>query len=168
MHKLLALFPLLGWFYVSIFVFVVFEYMTKYRFHLIRRIFYGTFGLYAVILSLFNLQAEVQLYAETKKTLFDRFEQKISYESGTYYNTYYRVFRPLVHRGQVVHLLNVSAREYHYARMYLFPSSVVISETLPKSPSLAVVNTSTYASLKQVRVLGQSGDKYLIQTEVGK
>lgn len=168
MHKLLALIPLLGWFYLSIIFFVMFEYITKHKFYVVRKIFYGLFGLYAILLALFNLQAEVKLYAETKKTLFDRFEQKISYETGTYYNTYYRVFRPLVHRGQVVHLLNVSTREYHYARMYLFPATVVISEILPQSSYLAVVNTSTYESLKYVRVLGQSGDKYLIQAEEGE
>lgn len=166
MHKLAALVPLLGWFYFCLFGFVLaMILLPKLWKRWLYRIFFAGFALYAVFLSLQSFRDEVLQFPLSQKSFYDTFEQKISYQSGEYYRMYYRAFRPYVHGGESVNLLNVSPREYYYARMYLFPADVAQVNTVPKNSALAIVGEGDLKRIEGAKVLATYAGKYLIKTK---
>ncbi|KKR15417.1 MAG: hypothetical protein UX00_C0005G0003 [Microgenomates group bacterium GW2011_GWB1_45_17] len=168
MHKLAALVPLLGWFYFTIGGYAIFSWITKDKFSFMKRVFFVVFGLYATMLSFQSLRSEVMLYKETRKTLFDTFYQKISYEAGTYYDMYYHAFRLAMPNGKyVIHLEDVPTRELHYARMYLYPDSVFIVDHVPAvAGNFGIVRESTKSAIvKQSDTILIYGGKQLIRVK---
>ena len=166
MHKLAALVPLLGWFYVTLFGLVVtMAVLPKQWKQLLYKIFFVGFATYALFLSLQAFRDELTLFPLSRKSFFDTFEQKISYESGEYYQMYYHRFRPYIHRGEVVNLLKVSSREYHYARMYLFPASVSQVSAVPRDSVLVILGEGDLKNLVGAEVLATYGGKSLVKTK---
>ena len=166
MHKLAALIPLLGWFYFCLLGFVAaMVLLSKSWKRLVYKIFFAAFAIYALFLSLQGFHDELLQFPVSRKSFFDTFEQKISYESGEYYQMYYRSFRPYIHYGETVNMLNVSTREYYYARMYLFPADVSQVSTVPKNSTLVIVGKGDLKSMAGAEVLATYAGKYLVKTE---
>lgn len=166
MRKLTALVPLLGWFYFSLFGFALaMIVLPKSWKRLVYRIFFSGFALYALFLSLQAFRDEVLQFPLSQKSFYDTFEQKISYQSGEYYQMYYRAFRPYIHGGESVNLLNVSPREYYYARMYLFPADVAQVSTIPNDSVLVILGEGDLKNLVGAKVLATYAGKYLVKTK---
>lgn len=129
MHKLEALIPLLGWFYITLFAFVLITWLLRGRFAWLQKLYYLVFGAMALMLAGQSLLDEAKLFPVTKKTLLSSSEQKIINEDGGFYASYYLDLRPAVSKGVNISLPNVDIREYYYARMYLYPAHIVADET---------------------------------------
>ncbi len=166
MHKLAALVPLLGWFYFSLFGFVLaMILLPKSWKRSVYKIFFASFVIYALFLSLQSFRDEVLQFPLSQKSFYDTFEQKISYQAGEYYRMYYRTFRPYVHGGEIVNMLNVSTREFYYARMYLFPADVSQVSTIPNDSVLAIVGEGDLKHIVGTKVLATYATKSLVKTK---
>jgi hypothetical protein len=141
MHKLAALLPLLGWFYITIGIFVLVVWILGRRLKWLETVYYFFFALLALIFMARSLFDEFALYNTSKITLNDSFEQKIANEAGGYYQTYYLELRPALGSQAVVTLPNVDVREFYYARMFLYPANVLMSD-MPDT-QLSIVDTSS-------------------------
>ena len=108
---------------------------------------------------------EVLQFPLSQKSFYDTFEQKISYQAGEYYRMYYRTFRPYVHGGEIVNMLNVSTRAFYYARMYLFPADVSQVSTIPNDSVLAIVGEGDLKHIVGTKVLATYATKSLVKTK---
>lgn len=166
MNKLTALVPLLGWFYFSLLGFVLaMILLPKSWKRLVYKIFFVGFATYALFLSLQAFRDETLQFPLSQKSFYDTFEQKISYQAGEYYRMYYQAFRPYVHGGEIVNLLNVSPREFYYARMYLFPADVSQVSTIPNDSVLVILGEGDLKNLVGAKVFATYRGKYLVQTK---
>lgn len=165
MNKLLALIPLLGWFYITVIVFVVFSWVTKRKYGFIKKLYYGVFTALALFLAVGSLLNESKLYEVSKTTLFSPFKQKIANEAGNYYEDYYLGFHPAISRSNLIYISNISQRELFYAKMYLYPGEV-LAHAIPNIRTLVIMDTSQLKGLKRSYTLvRQSQNKSLVQLE---
>lgn len=165
MNKLQALVPLLGWFYITILVFVVFSWFTRNKFGKIKNLYYVAFGLCAVFLTVHSLLDESKLYAITKVTLFSPFEQKAANDVGGYYDEYYVGLHPGVSRSDIIYLPDISQREFLYARMYLYPAKA-LANAVPTTRALTIIDTAQLSKLSRAyNIVKQSRSKSLVWLE---
>ncbi len=165
MDKVQALLPLLGWFYITVGLFVVFCWITRDRFPELKRLYYGAFGAIAFVFIMQSLVSEVQMFSLSKKTSGLTYKQKMVEESSAYFENYYEKLRPMLTKKDVVYLPNADTREYHYARAFLYPAEVLV-KPVPEGESLAILNTGDLKKFPRLfEVLQTSGDRSLIRVE---
>jgi len=163
MHKLSALLPLLGWFYLLLGGYAALRVCTRGK----LQSFFDVcmFGFIVVMSAPFiwnSITFETAQYQTSMKSFWVPFEQKIAHEAGEYYDLYYGAFHPHVKQGDVVNILGVSTREYHYARMYMYPAFLLQVDALPQGEFTAIVNKENMKMYPHTRVRAQYGGKYLI------
>ncbi len=167
MQKLNALLPLLGWFYISLLIYALLRLLIKGELRkTIDAVFFVGIGLVSIYNIGMNVWDEIALVPFSMKSFYVPFEQKIDHEAGDYYGLYYVSFHPHVQRGEIVNLVGVGSREFHYARMYLFPASVVQVDKLPEAPYVAVVGDSEVKRLKTAKVRATFRGRNLIEMGV--
>lgn len=133
--KILALIPLLGWFYLSI-LGVVLIVGALHLFHkknlavIIEKIVVLGIACTALILAFGNIRKEWKETQKAWKSFRDSATAKINQEVGGNYRIYYKTLRPLVKNVHDVNLIGADAREYHFARMYLYPTLVLDAQTV--------------------------------------
>ena len=166
MQKLNALLPLLGWFYISLIIYAALRVFTKGE---LRKIIDTAFFVVIGVVSLYNIgmnvRDEIAIVPFSMKSFYVPFEQKIDHEAGDYYGLYYVAFHSHVKRGEIVNLVGVGSREFHYARMYLFPASVVQVDKLPEAPYVAMVGDNELERLKTAKVRAAFRGRNLIEME---
>lgn len=166
MQKLNALFPLLGWFYISLFIYALLRVITKGELRkAIDAVFFVAIGIASLYNIGLNIQEELAFIPFSMKNFYTPFEQKIAHEAGDYYDMYYLAFHPYVKRGEIVNLISASSREFHYARMYLFPATVVQVDKLPEAPYIAMVGDDALKQLKTAKVRTAFHGRNLIEME---
>ena len=112
-NKILALFPLLGWFYITVFILAGVRYFLPKVFKKIEWIVWLSFGVWAMVLAAQSLLDEVKLYDITKETVAKTAEEKIKLEVQSSYNIYYKTFHQYMVRGVHINIVGVSSKEYH-------------------------------------------------------
>lgn len=166
MQKFNALLPLLGWFYTSLIVYALARVVIKGELRkLIDAVFFVAIGVASLYNIGLNIREELSFVPFSMLSFYTPFEQKIAHEAGDYYDMYYVVFHPHVKRGEIVNLIGANSREFHYARMYLFPATVVQVDKLPEAPYIAMVGDDTLKRLKTAKVRTAFHGRNLIEME---
>ena len=169
--KLMALVPLLGWFYLGvagIFALVLIFRITKHvrLGKLIEKYIFVIVGAWMLMLSIQNLNAEFELFPESKKSFKDTAESKIEHEIGGFYTKYYKAFRPYV-SGKLndVNLIGADSKEFHYARMYLYPTVVLeATSTHDGNTRYHIVPENMLGSIENYKEITRADGKVLIET----
>jgi hypothetical protein len=161
-NKLEALLPLLGWFYLSLSGIFLFLFVRKRQ---ALESFVISMILFAwMLLSIAGLKQEILLAEQGKPRWTDSWQSKIHQEIGSMYQTYFEVFHPLVPRGALVHLFETSTLEFHVARMYLYPASVIQAGFEREyTPVYAVVGEADANKLQNGEVLARVNGKILMK-----
>ena len=110
---------------------------------------------------------EYDFYQEYKQLLNDSNEQKISYKAGDFYKTYYTEWRKHLNFPEQVALVNKSTKEFHYARMYLYPQAVIEYKTdQPLEPGLYLADMDLAPTFGDAEQIASESGKILFK--VGK
>lgn len=167
MQKFNALLPLLGWFYTSLIVYAVLRMVTKGELRkIIDAVFFVVIGVASLYNIGLNIREELSFIPFSMRSFYTPLEQKIAHEAGDYYDMYYIAFHPYVKRGEIINLIGANSREFHYARMYLFPATVVQVDKLPDAPYIAMVGDDTLKALKTAKVRTAFHGRNLIEMGV--
>jgi len=162
-NKLSALFPLLGWFYISLFGIIgVYLVAGKARVY-IERLFVIVVVLAMSFLSIQNVSMEYGGYTQAVHNMNKSWQQKVMDEFSGTYNQYYKTFHSIVPSGALIHLYNTDTREFLIARMYLYPASVIeYGFNRPVEDGYAIMNRGDMKKVPGARILAEKDGKVLI------
>jgi hypothetical protein len=164
MAKVLALLPLLGWFYISLILFIgISLFLPK----IWKKMKYAVFGGILIVSTVLFFQQSIDVYKETAfawKSVFLTNEQKIALQAGDYYKQYHQeIIRAIPANTQRIALYSVPVREYHYARMYLYPFAVENHSEVKDMGAVYLLDTKDYLlRQKTLNLVGRTSDRYLV------
>ncbi|HAU99242.1 MAG: hypothetical protein UX04_C0001G0063 [Microgenomates group bacterium GW2011_GWF2_45_18] len=168
-EKLVALLPLLGWFYLSLFVIASIAFVfRKYR----NIIHVGVLTItmicssYLIGLSFFE---ELGLYEESVKSLRDTALSKREHESGSYYHLYHDQIRGSLPASATIQIQGLSTKEMYFARMYAYPVGIdpVATVSSRKGEYALVFNQElhTYPRTRSVAVIDSRTIVYFLKDD---
>ena len=124
-EKMITIFSLFGWFYLSIIGFAVLWYFLRGNNRkLLTKSFFIIFGIYACVLSVRSFFDEVSLLKTSRETVAFSYEKKIECQAGASFELYYNKMNEHLKNESLVYLVNQHDKDFFYARMYLYPISV--------------------------------------------
>lgn len=163
MSKLLALLPLLGWFYLSLFGIIVLYYAAgKFGAYISRLFVLGVIFL-MFYLSLQDVKLEYAGYTLAVQNINKPWQRRISDELGDVYQRYYGTFHSMVPSGALVHLYGIDTREFLIARMYMYPASMIEYDfKRPLEPGYAILQKGDLKKISSARILAEKDGRVLV------
>lgn len=171
MFELSRLFPLLGWFYVSLFAVAVGIVIVRNR--SLRQLFFLPFmfiSIFGIVASHLNEWSSLpMIWKEWNQSS----ETKMDNYAGSYRIQYLESFFPVLKKQGIefVSVVGVDPREFLYVRMYLYPILVRAVDPQMKDDrldSFVIVDKSKVDILPVGNVLVESQGKVLLQLTGGR
>jgi len=169
--ELSQLFPLLGWFYVSLFAVTVGIVYVRNR--SLRQLFFLPF----IFSSIFGIVTSHLNEWSSLPTIWKEWNQssgtKMDNYAGSYRMQYLETFFPVLKKQRIefVSVVGIDPREFLYVRMYLYPILVRAIDLPMKDDrldSFIIVDKSKVDILPAGNVLVESQGKVLLQLTGGR